>query len=223
MKQLLKRVLQPVRWKNLRVTKPVSEVFGFDRGTPIDRHYIEKFLSESAQHIKGDVLEISENTYTMKFGKNVGKSHILHYSNENRNATLVGDLTKRSTLQPAIADCFICTQTFNFIYDFTAAIEGAHFLLKKDGILLATLAGLCQISRYDMDRWGDFWRFTTASAKRAFEEKFGEGNVQINCYGNVLTSVALLHGIAAEELTSNELNVRDENYQIIITVTARKC
>jgi len=46
--------------------KPISKVFGFDRGTPIDRYYIENFLSQHRNDIHGIVLEIGDNTYTKK-------------------------------------------------------------------------------------------------------------------------------------------------------------
>lgn len=45
-----------------------DEQMGFGRGTPIDRYYLESFLSAHSKDIKGDVLEIAENTYTKKFG-----------------------------------------------------------------------------------------------------------------------------------------------------------
>jgi hypothetical protein len=211
-----------VNWKNLRQTAPISPVFGFDRGTPIDRYYIENFLRTNAHHISGDVLEIAENTYTNKFGKNIRQSLILDYSAKNRNANLIGDLTDKTSLTEGYVDCFICTQTFNFIYNIKEAIEGAHFLLRKNGVLLVTLAGISQISRFDMDRWGDYWRFTSKSAENIFSEVFGRENVTVSVYGNVLSAVALLHGISTEELTPAELDIKDDNYQVTIAVVARK-
>jgi hypothetical protein len=209
-------------WQNLRSLKPVSEQFGLDRGTPIDRYYIEKFLQSHAAHIKGDVLEIAENTYSKKFGTDVTAFEILHYNNENPQATIIGDLTDISTLPENKIDCFVCTQTFQFIYNFKDAIRGARHLLKKDGVLLATFAGISQISRYDMERWGEYWRFTTLSAAKAFVEEFGIGKVQVDFYGNVLSAVAFLEGISAEELTPEELDFKDNNYEVLITLIARK-
>lgn len=213
----------PANWKDLRTTEPLSNVFGFDRGTPIDRYYIEKFLNSNRDVIQGKVLEIAENTYTLQFGNPEVSSEILSYSADNKSATIIGDLTKKETLPSGAVDCFICTQTFNFIYDFKQAIEGAHHLLKPGGTLLVTLAGLSQISRYDMDRWGDFWRFTTKSAERVFGEVFGKENIQVSSYGNVFAAVAFLHGLSQQEVTTSELDVNDPNYQIVITVVARKC
>lgn len=221
--KLLKKLFSPVKWHNLRVTKPVSTVFGFDRGTPVDRYYIEKFLRENSVHIKGRVLEIENSTYSKKFGTAVTQFDVLHYTHNNSSATIIGDLTKKETLPEGAVDCFICTQTFNFIYDFKEGIKGAYHLLKKDGRLLVTLAGVCQISQYDMKRWGDFWRFTTRSAEEAFGEVFGKENIKVGSFGNVLTSVGLLHGISSEEFTSEELDFRDDTYQVIITIVAKKC
>ena len=47
MKKLLKRLLKKPNWYNLRNLKPISKVFALDRGTPIDKVYIEDFLSKN--------------------------------------------------------------------------------------------------------------------------------------------------------------------------------
>jgi len=218
----VKRQASPANWYNLRSTIPVSEVFGLDRGTPIDRYYIEEFLKANKALINGKVLEVAESHYSKRFGTNIESFEVLYHNNENPRATIVGDLTKKQTLPVNKIDCFICTQTFQFIYNYKEAIQGAHHLLKKDGILLATLAGISQISRYDMDRWGDYWRFTILSAAKSFGEVFGEGQVTVNYFGNVLSAISFLEGISAEELSPEELNCKDENYQMLITIVARK-
>ncbi len=209
-------------WHNLRNIHPVSECFGFDRGTPVDRYYINTFFTENEDLIRGHVLEIADNTYSSKFGKNITKFEILHPEKQNKRATLIGDLTKINTLPKNQFDCFICTQTLNVIYDFKKAIEGSYYLLKSGGVMLGTVAGLCQISKYDMDRWGDYWRFTDMTILRAFGEIFGERNVKVKTYGNVLSALALLEGISAEELTKEELDYTDNIYQVLITIRAWK-
>ena len=215
------RKRQPVDWRQLRSLSPVSSSFGLDRGTPVDRYYIEKFLGENRWSIRGTVLEIAESTYSRRFGQEVVRYEVLH-TTEGRQVTIQGDLTNPDSLPQGLVDCFICTQTFNFIYDFRSAIRGACHLLKPGGVLLATVAGISQISRYDMDRWGDYWRFTTRSARKVFSEVFGEENVHVKAYGNVLAATAFLQGISCEELTPRELDYEDEDYQLLITVVAQK-
>jgi hypothetical protein len=220
--KFLNKLKTPVNWHNLRRLKPISRVFGFDRGTPIDRVYIEHFLNMNKQYIQGVVCEIADNSYSKKYGSNVKAYEVMHYTNDNPKATIVGDLTNISTLPQNKIDCFILTQTLNFIYDFKSAIKGVHYMLKKNGVVLATASGMSQISRYDMDRWGDYWRFTDLSIKKAFEEVFGESNVEVETYGNVLAAIAFLHGISAEELSYDELFYKDPDYQIIIGIKAVK-
>jgi SAM-dependent methyltransferase len=204
-------------------TEPISRLFGFDRGTPIDRHYIDKFLLDNKKHIHGNVLEIAENTYSKKFGENVASYEILHYDDSNKRATIIGDLTNPSTLPEEKIDCFICTQTFNFIFDVQKAIDGCYRLLRKGGTLLATVSGISQISRYDMDRWGDYWRFTDLSIRKLMEAVFDKENIEIATYGNALTANAFLQGLAVEDLPDKKvLEIQDIDYQITIGICAIK-
>ena len=108
------------------------------------------------------------------------------------------------------------------IYDTHAAVQSLQGMLTPGGVVLATLPGISQISRYDMERWGDYWRFTTRSTRRLFEEAFDPGAIEVEAHGNVLTATALLQGLAAEELAAEELDHCDPDYQLIITVRARK-
>jgi len=154
---------KPVRWGNLRRIIPFSHVFGFDRGQPIDRYYIEVFLKKHSPDIHGRVLEIGDSGYTHKFGGDrVTRSDVLHAVPGNPQATIVGDLSTGECIPENVFDCMILTQTFLVIYDVQAAVVNAHCALKAGGVLLATFPGISQISRYDMDRWGDYWRFTDA-------------------------------------------------------------
>jgi hypothetical protein len=94
-------------------------------------------------------------------------------------------------------------------------------MLRPGGVVLATMPGISQISRYDMERWGDYWRFTDLSARRLFEST-GALQVSVEVFGNVLTAVAFLHGVAAEELKSRELQPTDADYQLVVAVRAVK-
>jgi len=212
-----------VNFNDLERTKPISTVFGFDRGTPIDRRYIDQFLMKHAQHITGRVLEVGDSACSRKFGGGkVTSFEVLHAVPGNKAATIVGDLTNPETLPENFADCFICTQTFNFIFDVPKAIAGAYHLLKPSGVLLATVAGLAQISHYDMERWGDYWRFTSLSIEKLFEPLF-RGKYQIETYGNVLAATAFLQGVAVEDLPDESLlDEVDPSYQLLIAICARK-
>ena len=216
----------PVGWVwfgSLRRLQPVSRVFGLDRGQCIDRYYIESFLGRCAQDIRGSVLEVGNNAYTMRYGgARVTQSDVLHVKEDNPRATIVADLTSSNSIPSNNFDCIILTQTLQFIYDSRAAVRTLHRTLKPGGVLLATMSGISQISRYDMDRWGEYWRFTSLSARRLFEEVFLPADVTVRSYGNVLAANAFLHGLATEELRQEELDYDDADYELLITVRAVK-
>jgi SAM-dependent methyltransferase len=211
-------------WLNLRRLEPVSRVFGQDRGTPIDRYYIERFLEQNAADIHSRVMEVGDSSYTRRFGgKRVAQADVLHATLGNRHATLVGDLCSGQGIPAESFDCMILTQVLPFLPDPAAAIATAARSLRPGGVVLATVPGISQISRYDMQRWGDFWRFTDLSARRLFASAFGaDAPLDVMAHGNVLVATAFLQGLCVEDLTAAELDHVDGDYQLLITVRARK-
>lgn len=203
--------------------QPLSRIFGLDRGLPVDRYYITGFLSDHAEEVRGRVLEIAEDTYTLRFGGDrVTKSDVLSMEESSPKATIVADLTDAEQIPSDTFDCIICTETLHLIYDVRAAIDTLHRILKPGGVLLATVPGISQISRYDMDRWGDHWRFTSRSARRLFEEFFPADQLSVSAHGNVLVAASFLYGVVTEELRREELEYHDPDYELEITVRAVK-
>lgn len=201
---------------------PVSDVFGFDRGTPIDRYYIEKFLRANGKYIKGTVLEVAEREYTRKFGGDkVEKSLVLSFA-PGDNVDIVGDLSTGEGIPENIADCFICTQTFPFIFDIQSAARNAVKMLRPGGRLLVTVSGITQISRYDMDRWGHFWSFTDLSLRKLFEQIPEVESVDVETHGNAKVAACFLYGLAQHELSYEDLEYVDRDYQLNITAVIKK-
>jgi SAM-dependent methyltransferase len=213
--------LGSVGFGDLRRLSPISRGFGFGRGTPVDRYYIERFLAQNAGDIRGRTLEIADNAYTVRFGsERVTRSDVLHASPGNPEATLVGDLATGVGIPSSSLDCIILTQTLLFIYEIREAVAQIRNALRPGGVALVSVPGISQISRYDMDRWGDYWRFTDASARRLFSDVFGLENVMVATYGNVLAACAFLHGLTVQELQEAELDHHDGDYQVTIGIRA---
>jgi glycosyltransferase involved in cell wall biosynthesis len=212
-----------VRLGNLKRVTPLSRDFGYDRGLPIDRYYIEKFLSDHQPDIKGNVLEIADDTYTRRFGEGrVLQSDVLHVVPGNPKATIVGDLARADHIPSDAFDCIILTQTLQFIFDVKEVLQTLYRITKPGGVVLATIPGISPVSRYDMERWGHYWGFTSLSARRLFEEVFLADHVHTTAFGNVLTATAFLYGMATEELTQPELDNIDPDYEVIIAIRAVK-
>lgn len=220
-RQRLRRWLLPAGPGLLRRTAPVSDVWGFDRGTPVDRHYIEGFLAAHRGDIRGRVLEVKDSAYTDRFGRGVESREVLDIDATNPQATLIADLTDPEAFPEAAFDCFILTQTLHLLWDVQAGARSAWRLLRPGGVLLATAPAVSRISRgAGLD--GDFWRFTPAALRRLLEGPFGTGQVTVQAYGNVLTAIAALTGMAREEIPRRRLDQGDDFFPVIVAARAVK-
>ncbi len=204
---------------NFHNLKPISSKFGFDRGMPVDRYYIESFLEDNKEYIKGKCLEIHDNYYLKKFGEGkITECDVLDMYKDNKEANIYGNLKKLDNVASNTYDCLIITHTFGSIDDYQSAIGECWRILKKGGVLLATCAAMGPIWESDKN----YWRFTVASFKYSFGKYFKDENIYAKSFGNVLAGQCFWVGLAKEELTSKEIEYNDPHFPIIITVRARK-
>jgi surface carbohydrate biosynthesis protein/FkbM family methyltransferase len=200
---------------------PRSRKFGFDRGKPIDRIFIEHFLKQKSGLIRGRVLEIADNAYTRAFGSGVECSDVLNVQ-AAPGATLVGDLTTGENIPTGLFDCIILTQTLNVVYDARATLQNAYKALKPGGAMLLSAPGISQVSRYDMDRWGDYWRFGSRELQQLVAEALPDCQCRVESYGNRQVAGAFLDGLAAQELPAAALKIREPEYAILQTAEIHK-
>jgi SAM-dependent methyltransferase len=225
LKRLIGRRLPPalgrVRFGDFGRTSPISSDFGFDRGTPIDRYYIERFLAAHSGEIRGCVLEVGDASYCRRFGTGIVRQDVVDVATNNPAATILGDLSAPGVLPKEAFDCLVVTQTLHLIYDMQAAVVEMHGALKPGGVLLLTCPGVSQVDR---GAWGQtwFWSLTKPAAQRMFADVFGAANVVVEAQGNVYAAICFLEGLALEEVDASKLGVLDASFPVIVSVRARK-
>lgn len=202
--------------------KPVSSNFGFDRGKPIDRYYIENFLENNKNLIRGRVLEVEDNSYTTKFGTGVTKSDVLDIIPSSKAVTIVGDLVTGKNIPVAAFDCIILTQVLHIIYDIRSAIKNTINALKPGGTLLLTTSGM--MSKYcGCNYYQDYWRFTDLSLERVLKEAISDNDsLKVDHHGNLPVSKAFLDGLALHEIPQEILDHKDYDYQLLLTAIVKK-
>jgi SAM-dependent methyltransferase len=211
-----------VDFGDLRRLEPVSRDWGFDRGLPIDRYYIQRFLEARSTAIRGRVLEVGEATYTGMFGGGrVTKCEILDVMG-NPDATYTCELEEGADLPTDSFDCIVVTQTLQYIYDSRAALRTLHRILKRGGTLLATVPGITRLNMRNPQEEAWYWSFTGVSMTSLFGEFFPRDTFDVEVFGNVLSATGFLYGLGESELASEELDHLDPNYQVIIGVHAMK-
>lgn len=206
---------------DLRRTTPLSRKWGGDRGTPVDRWYIERFLEANADAVHGTVGEIGEDLYASRIGGDrLTALEILDVDAGNPRATRLIDLGRPESMPESILDTFIGTQVLQLVQDQAVAVQAIHRCLRPGGTALLTVPGISKIYRSRVDGVSDRWRYTAEGARALFATRFED--VAVGASGNVLSATAFLHGLAAEELSVDELTPDDEEFQLVIGIRARR-
>jgi SAM-dependent methyltransferase len=206
-----------VRFGDLRRLVPIGKLFNLDRGTPIHNFYCDYFLANVAADFRGHILHVGEPDERGRAGTSVS----LFFSKmgiDSVETLSLGDLHNR---EPGTNhfDCIVVSDCLEYASNPDVPLELFKRLLKPGGVLLAILPGL-QSGHRQGGISNLHWHFTTHSARNLFERFFGRDNTHIRGFGNVLTAVAALHGLTAQELTSTELENHDPAYEVSIFVRA---
>jgi SAM-dependent methyltransferase len=207
-------------WGDLRRLRPVSREFGYGRGRPVDRYYIERFLDTHRRDVTGRTLEVGDDGYTRRFGDDrTTQRDVLHVHGRNPAATIVGDLVDAPQIADATFDCIVVTQTLHLIYDVDRAVATLHRILRPGGVVLATFPGISQLSGDEWSRtWS--WGFDSRLASRLFASRFGEHHVSVEAYGNSLAAAAFLQGLATADLAPAQLNAEEDGCELLVAVRA---
>jgi SAM-dependent methyltransferase len=220
-RRAIKRLLSP-RWLYLlsRQLTPLSESVGQDRGTPVDRPYIESFLGHHRAAITGKVLEIKDRDYTQRFGSNVTTSKVLDVNRDNTAADFFDDVRTLSTIPDNSYDCFIITQVLQYVDDLHASARHIHRVLAPGGTAFITVPALGKLDGTEDNVQGSFWRMTADSARYIFAPHFRD--LEIVPWGNVRLAIAFLTGLCAQDLSRREMTHFDARFTCGVLIRATK-
>lgn len=208
-----------LNWGQLRRQQPLSDMWGFDRGQPVDRYYIENFLVRHSGIVQGRCIEVMSADYIRRFGQDrVTHCDVVDINPNNMRANIFGDLVDPNTLVADHYDCFILTQTLPHIYDGRALMRNCYAALKPGGTMLVTAPCICRYSPHPED----FWRLTDCSLRRLITENTDCEDFEVEVHGNLIASIGFLMGMAAQELTPEELDFKDIRFPVAVAARLRK-
>ncbi len=205
------------RWGNLRRVEPFSRQFGFDRGTPVDRFYLHRFLDANRASISGRVLEVQVASYTKTYGRGVETIHTVDISPQF-TPTYLCDLADASRIPSESYDCFLLPNTLQHVRDLPAVLQTTLRVVKPGGVVLASVAMLLPL----IPDGDDFWHFSPVGWRQTLERAWPGCDLVVEGHGNCLASVAAMYGLALEELDEDELLANDPRYPVLVTIRCRK-
>lgn len=210
----LRRAVLRARFGDVGRTAPLT-TSETDRGTPIDRWYIERYLTSHAADVSGLVLEVKSDGYASRFG--AANVDVVDIDPSNSRATVVGDLCDPATLASGRYDAAIVTQTLQYLVVPAAGIRNLAASLRPGGVLLLTVP--CVSRLYDP---GDRWRWTPTGLRELLIDAVPAGSdIEVIGMGNALAGRAFLFGLAAEDLVPTALSFEEDDCPLIICARVR--
>lgn len=222
-RQLANRLRSPKAVYLLRRSQqPLSAHYGTERGTPIDRYYIDQFVGRHAGDLRGIALEVGAANYLNRFGgPNLTAAEVLDIDPANDGATVIGDLRRLDAISDNSYDCVLLVQVLSFIDDAVAAVAEATRILRPGGTLLVTVPGMAPLDPQAPPGL-ESWRFTKNSLRFLFRAHFADRDLEISTWGNIRAGVGIWVGMAQEDFRARELDHVDERYACVLTVRAAK-
>lgn len=214
----LVRNLRCLRFRRL---KPVGN--GRQWGTPIVRHYWDRYLQEHRADIRGIALEIGTTCTIRQLGEHaLAYADAIDVSAHSPEITVVADLSRADNVPSDRYDCFINQFTMHLIYDAQAALYHSIRVLKPGGILLINFScvdyyfscGLDMGTGEPMFVYHSFTPIQVENMLRSLDLRADNYTIDVN--GNLFTRIAYQMNMPAEELTRRELEYTDPGHPLLI-------
>jgi SAM-dependent methyltransferase len=202
-------------WGDLRRLQPLCQFFGFTRGTPVDRYYLDRFVESIGQEVRGITLEIGGEKRNRELYGFTQATEYRVLDLPGLSDDIAGDVSNRNTLSESSLDSIVMFNVLEHCEHPQTVVDNIHHWLKPGGkafVLVPTAQKIHPAPR-------DYWRPLPHGLDSLFK---GFSGREIRTYGNIATVIASFHGVAAEELTREELEFNHPDYPVTSCITAQK-
>lgn len=205
-------------WGSFRRTTPVSANWGFERGTPIDRHYADRFFSARRELISGLVLEVQRDEFSSRYGDRIERVDTVDFV-DTWKPTFLCDLGQPGTVLPeARYDCVMVPFTLHVIDGVEHAMRQLFRALKPGGVMLCTMSAFVPL---EPPGDHDYWHLPAPGWAELAKRTAPAAKYRAISYGNPLSALAAIMGLASEELIPAELDVVDARFPVMVGLEVR--
>lgn len=193
---------------------PFSHQFGFDRGGPVDRYYLKKFVQAIHPKVRGRCLEIGGslgNNRSYQFAVDEFRTLDLPAVGDD----LVGDAADPQLFDQGSWDSIVAFHVLEHCPDPFAVVSNLHRWLTPHGHAFVVVPCAQRVHNFP----GDYWRFMPDGLRVLFKS-FSE--VIVSAYGNPLTLVSNYLGLSHKELVAEDMDFVHPDYPVLGCVVARK-
>jgi SAM-dependent methyltransferase len=195
---------------------PFSHRFGFDRGAPVDRYYLQQFVAAIGPKVRGRCLEIGGTLVNRGVYKlEVDEFRTLDLPHSGVADDLMGDAADPDVFAADSWDSILAFHVLEHCPDPFAVVHNIHRWLTPGGHAFIVVPCAQRMHNFP----GDYWRFMPDGLRVLFKE-FAEAHV--SAYGNPLTVVSSFLGLSHTELPPEDMDFVHPDYPVISCVVARK-
>lgn len=203
-------------WGDFRRLAPLCSDFGASRGTPVDRVYLSQFIELIRDRVTGRALEIggsSDNKDTYRF-HNCSEYHGMEMQ-AGPGISYVGGAHNSELVEAESFDSILLFNVLEHCHQPQTIINNIHSWLKPGGSCFLMVPSAQRVHDYP----ADYWRPLPDGVKYLFRD-FKEA--QLSVYGNPTTVMAVMMGVAAEELSAQDLAFNHPEYPVATCIVATR-
>lgn len=205
-----------IDWGSLRRLMPVCGNFGFTRGWPVDRYYLDQYIAKISNLVTGNVLEVGVYV-SDPMKKKFPHSKSFHAVDviKTDKVDYAGDIHERSLFSEGSFDTILCFNVLEHCKMPWVVVENMHHWVKKGGQVFC----MVPVTQRRHEDPKDCWRILPQSLEWMFKSF---SKAEIHCRGNPLTAVSALLGIPSDELSKKELDFDHPDYPVAAFVSCEK-
>jgi hypothetical protein len=200
---------------DLKRERPFCPHFGHFRGTPIDRYYLDRFIDEIRDEVKGVTLEIGGSKGNKELYKFNNATTYLTMDLGGPDLDIVGDAHDPNIIEEASLDTVVLFNVLEHCEQPWAVVDNIYRWLKPNGQVVCMVPNAQRVHRVPFD----YWRILPDALNSIFS-RFPKRKLHV--YGNPVTVTASYYGIASEEFSREELDYYHENYPVANCIHAQK-
>jgi len=194
---------------------PFCPQFGHFRGNPVDRYYLDRFIEQIRNEVKGVTLEIGGSKGNRELYGLTNTTSYLTMDLNGEGLDIIGDAHDTQAVEEASLDTVLLFNVLEHCERPWVVVDNIYQWLKPRGQVFCMVPNAQRVHRVPQD----YWRILPDAMTSLFA-RFGRRKLYV--YGNPLTTLAAYYGIAAEELSREELDHYHENYPVANCIHAQK-
>lgn len=209
-----------MHWGSLKRHLPVDPAGGSGRGTSIDAYYVSKFLDAVAGDLRGRVLVFRDAAVIVDQVDRSAVVDVIDVQPGNAAVTVLADPASPGAIDPASKDCIVLVGCLRWVADLAGTLASAWRGLAPGGVLLVSVPTLAPVT--DDDLGPDRWRVTAAGLEEVLMQACPGAESKIMTFGNPVSAVAVMAGLAAEDLSAAELDAHDPRFVVVVAARVQR-